>query len=220
MKFNGKIAGKVMVGLPIPITTKDVESLVAAPPGSRTTGVVARLRASHHNVARLLAHGLDNREVAAMTGYTENRISQLANAPAMQDLIATYRERVEERQAAELDQYVALKTKNMIAAERHIADQIDALDEEGELLPIKTALAVSADGADRLGYGKKSQVNHNHEFASALERAIARSGKVVDVTPSVKQIEPPQSGPPVPRTILPLNSQAEPASRPLIRRRA
>lgn len=220
---NAKVATMPMVGPPAPITRNDLSALAEAAPGTRNVGHVARLKASHHNVARLHAWGMDNKEVAAHTGYTPERISQLVNAPAMQELIASYRARLEEKQEENIDAYLSLKAQNMIAAERHIADAIAVADEEGELLPIKTALAISADGADRLGYSKRSQVTVNHEFANALDKAIARSKKVIDVTPSAACNEPPQQAQAfLPVTVSPSTPtrNAESEQRPLIKRRA
>jgi hypothetical protein len=206
------------IGTPVPVTVQDMEVLVSATPGSRTTASVARLRASHHNIARLIAWGLDHKRVAAMTGYSPQRVGQLAEAPAMKELIASYKEKVEDKQEEAIDAYMLLKAQNMIAAERHISDHFEELDEAGELMPVKVALAVSADAADRLGYSKRSQVTHNHEFASALEKAIARSRKVIDITPAAA-IEPPQRGPVLNPPRVP-NSDVGRPQQILIKRRA
>lgn len=222
---NAKIATLPLVGAPIPLVPADLEVLAKAEPGSRQTTHVARLKASHHNVARLLAWGMTNKEVAAMTGFTPERVSQLQQAPAMKELIASYKALVEEKQAENIDAYLTLKAQNMIAAERHIADAIAEADANDELLPIKTALAISADGADRLGYGKKTQVTVNHDFAAQLERAIARSQGAKVIEASAVRTEPPRLGPPtippLPRPAIPRPTPiAESEQRPLIRRRA
>lgn len=195
LNATAKMASIPRVGIPTAVTVQDMEMLAQATPGSRTTSSIARLRASHHNIARLIAWGMSNKQAAAYTGYTPERVGQLVGAPAMQELIASYKEKIEPKQEEAIDTFLLLKAQNMIAAERHIADQFDALDEAGELMPVKTALAVSADGADRLGYAKRTQVTVNHEFANALDKAIARSKKVIDATPAAA-IEPPRHVPP------------------------
>ncbi len=104
----------------------------------------------------------------------------------------------------------------MIAAERHIADSIAEADEAGDLLPIRTALAISADGADRLGYGKRStNLNINADLGAALERAIARSGKgpVIDSAP-IRTVPGPKPA------HLPSPDSSPGSGRPLILRRA
>lgn len=167
----------VPIGAPVPLRREDLELLHQ---GNRSQASIKRLRASHHKIARLAARGLDNKAIAAYTGYTRERVGQLVNSPAMRELIAVYAEKVQEKEDEALDAYIALKTENMMAAERHIHDHIAELDEAGELLPVKTALAISADGADRTGYGKReTRVNVNVDLAAALERAIKRSGKEI-----------------------------------------
>ncbi len=148
-----------------------------------------RLRDSHHFVARLLAAGFDNKRVAALTGYSQVRIQQLSSAPAMQDLIASYRAKIDESWAEVIDAYTDLAVGNMIAAERQLRDHIAEADETGDLLPVRELVAISADRADRFGYGKKStSVNVNVDFAARLESAIARSktieGRIVPASQS------------------------------------
>jgi hypothetical protein len=215
MNQRGTVTSKVMIGQPTELARDDLSKLER---GNRTTGNVQKLRSSHHEIARLSAQGFTGVEVAGLTGYTKERVGQLLNSPAMVELVAIYRERRADAQQEQFDAYLMLKTNNMIAAERHIADHIADLDDSNELLPVKTALAISADGADRTGYGKRQTVNVNHDFAAALEKAIARSGKIVDVTPtpSVPRHLSSQAPPPASSR----NSEPEAAERPLIRRRA
>ena len=178
MNRRALVSAPIIIGTPAPLSRDDLAALTR---GDRQIGVVARMRASHHRIARLLAHGLTNTEVAALTGFTRERVGQLAASPAMKELIANYMDRVAEKDEANADAYLDLKFSNMVAAERHIADAIDEADANGEILPIRTALAISADGADRLGYGKRTTTtNLNVDLGAALERAIARSGKVIE----------------------------------------
>lgn len=162
-----------------PITREDLPRLLG--PRDKTAAHPKRLMESHHDVARFLAAGFDNARIAALTGYSANRISVLASAPAMQELVAHYRSKIDEAFIASQDAYFDLATRNMLAAERHIADRIAELDADGEVLPIRDAIAISRDAADRFGYGKKqTNLNVNADFAALLEKAIAKSGKVID----------------------------------------
>ena len=150
-------------------------------PRDKAMSMPQRLKESHHTVARLVATGIELSQVAALTGYSYNRVHQLTQAPAMVALIAHYRARIDETFVASVDAYYDLATRNMIAAERHIADHISDLDTEGELLTLKDAIAISRDAADRFGYGKKqTNLNVNADFAALLEKAIQRSGKQID----------------------------------------
>jgi len=75
------------------LTLEDLGDL-GAPKGS-TTPPVARLRATHHLLARALASGKRPGEAAALTGYSLSRISILQNDPAFQELVAMYTEEVQ-----------------------------------------------------------------------------------------------------------------------------
>ena len=152
-----------------------------------------KLRESHRYVAMLVAAGLNDLQIAERTGYSGNRVHQLKGAPAFQELVARLRHQVTDNMLESVDEYQRLAFGNMIRAERHIADALDEADEQGELIPIKTALAVSRDGADRFGYGKKNtNINVNVDFAAQLEAAIRRSGK--DTVLGLKEINAVPSG--------------------------
>lgn len=156
-------------------------------PRAKPQASIGKIRDSHHMAARLLAAGLRVYEVAERTGYSAQSITRFQSVPAFQELMAHYRSIADEAYAKVHDQYQTASLANMLAAERHIADHIAELDEAGELLPVKTALAISADKADRFGYGKKTtNLNVNVDFAKNLEGMIRRSGKTIDVTPGAK----------------------------------
>ena len=144
-----------------------------------------RFRDSHRRLARLFASGLTVAQVHERCGYSMSRVSTLHSDPAFQELIAEYRESVNENWAKGADEYYGLAHSNMVEAERQIEEHLARAHEENEPLPIKHLLAVSRDAADRLGYGKKSSkdVNLNIDFADKLQRAIARSGKVINQAP-------------------------------------
>lgn len=214
---KGAIAAPIPIGQPTALIAADLERLKQP----RYVGTTPqKLRDSHHMIARLAAMGLRVMKIAEQTGYSRVRVTQLLDSPAMQELVSQYRLKVDAEFAEGADAFFTLATSNMIAAERHIADQIAEADEAGELLPIRTALAISRDAADRFGYGKKSQqLNINVDFASQLERAIARSGKGPLLEASV-------AGPAHPLSVLPASSQNQTRSRApepqplLLRRRA
>lgn len=149
----------------------------------RTRPAAARFRDPHHNVARLIAAGLRLPEVAKRTGYSIGRVTMLHGDPAFQELIAYYRKLVDQTFLMATDDYFELLTSNMVKAERMIADKLDTADFDGETLPVRDLATISRDAADRLGYGKKqTTVNVNVDFAAQLERAIKRSGKVIEST--------------------------------------
>jgi hypothetical protein len=131
-------------------------------------------------VARLLASGLTQVEVAAQTGYSKKRIMDLAAAPAMQELLSKYRDEIHGAWRDSSDQYFEYIYSNGIKAQRQIGDALDDADEPGAApIPINRLLAIAADSADRVGYTKKTtNVNINVDFAKQLEAAISRSRRI------------------------------------------
>lgn len=73
------------------IDRADIARAQATAEGPGTATTVKRIRDSHHKVARLLADGLQNIEVAAITGYTPQRIYLLKQDPTFQELMEYYR---------------------------------------------------------------------------------------------------------------------------------
>jgi hypothetical protein len=177
--FQGRPRRRIVIESVRAITRQDLPRILK--PRDKSATIPQKLRESHHTIARLLATGLSQTRVAFLTGYTPTRVNQLATAPAMQDLIANYRAQATESFVETVDAFYDLATANMLAAERHLADRIGELDEVGELLSVREALAISRDAADRFGYGKKqTNLNVNADFAALLEKAIAKSGKIID----------------------------------------
>ena len=161
-----------------PLTREDLAEIMIP----RNAPVVQRLRDPHHHVVRLIAAGVrPMEEVARRSGYTIARIHGLNTDPAFKELVASYRGAIDAAFIRSQDDYYELATSNMVKAERQIAEKLERAEEEGELLPTRDLIAISRDAADRFGYGKKAMnVNVNVDFASKLEQAIARSGKVID----------------------------------------
>ena len=158
-----------------PMVESDLEYLRQPSVGIR----VKTIRESHHKIARLIASGLPLYEVAEQTGYSYIRVTTLSKDPSIMELVANYRNLLTEDWRETQSTFQALAMHNMVAAERQLADKIDAADAADELLPTRELLAISSDRMDRFGYGKKNMnVNVNVDFAAKLEAAIARTKKV------------------------------------------
>lgn len=155
----------------------------------RTIPAVKKLRDPHHALARYIASGLSISEAAERSGYSYSRAAVLHADPSFQDLVATYRGKVDEAWVAAQDDVQRLAVSNMLKAERMLADKLDDMDESGETPSIREIVAITADRMDRFGYSKKTtNLNVNLDFAAKLERAIQRTAKVIDATPN----EPPR----------------------------
>ena len=177
--LRGKIAKTMRLIEVIPLTRSDLETLRL--PRARTQA--QRFREAHHRIAQLLAKGLSQMDVARVVGYSVTRISQLEADPSFQQLIAVYRERENERTDEIIDPVKELAEHLTMRYLRAAADNLDRAEDEGELIPLKTAIMGAGDLMDRFGYGKRQMnVNVNVDFAAQLEKARARSSKVIDMT--------------------------------------
>ena len=72
------------------LTEADMAAL-NGPRGSSPPRLVQKMRSSHHALARCLASGMKAVQAAAVTGYTQNRISILQQDPTFQALVTDYR---------------------------------------------------------------------------------------------------------------------------------
>lgn len=175
------------VALVGPLTEADLGALSA--PRDSKAPTVARLKDSHHRLARCLASGMTPGAAAGQTGYSISSVSRLQQDPSFIDLIAVYR-----RASAEtFAEYSDVAMGNLIKGERLIEEALEAVGERdeplslGELRPVADLVS---DRADRFGYPKQA-VNHNvsHDLAGRLEAARRRSG-LVDVTPPCSPAKP------------------------------
>ncbi len=149
--------------------------------------VAQRLRDPHHRLARFIAMGHNNTVAAQLSGYSINRVAMFMTDPAFQQLVAEYRNIVNESFKEQVDEYMQLSVSNMVKAERMVAEHFDKADEEGELLPLSKLDAISQGRMDRFGYGKKqTNLNVNVDFAAQLEKARQRSGRIIDQPPQPK----------------------------------
>ena len=180
---RGKLAQAPRILSVRPLAKDDLACLKQA----RTIPRVKSFRDSHHRVARLIALGYRNEEVLRITGFSATRLATLKQDPAFQELIAQYREKAFEADRAEIDEMQETSRSNMLRAERQLEEHFDKADEEGELLPVKTLLAITSDRADRFGYPKKKEINSNYtvDFAKRIERMMASRGQgsVIDAKP-------------------------------------
>lgn len=73
----------------------DLPLILEPPPQGAFTPPLARIRNSHHMLARLLAEGKSGQEASLVTGYAPSRISILQNDPAFSELVVYYKGQVE-----------------------------------------------------------------------------------------------------------------------------
>ena len=122
----------------------DKDMLENPPANGLPTPMLQKLRASHHMLARLLAEGRRDVEVAMVTGYSQVRIGVLKHDPAFQELVAYYAGQTEVRY---LDLHSRLATLG--------ADTVEVLqervDEEPEKFTTNELLKIAEMALDRSG---------------------------------------------------------------------
>ena len=143
--------------------------------------LIERYREHHHAIASMMAAGMTDAMIRRQTGVSFYRLSSYRSDPTFNELIAQKAEKIAEKFDQNIDAYLDLGMGNMIRSEALIAERLN----EDEPIPLLTLDRISQGRADRFGYSKHSTMRVEHDFASMLDKAIARSGKA----PEIKQIE-------------------------------
>ena len=138
------------------------------------------MRETHHRLARMVAAGFRTEEILRLTGYSYTRLHQLRHDPAFQELVAAYKDKVDEAYVRGVDEFWETSTSNMLRGERKIEQILDD-DDEGLLekpLTLGQLMALTSDRADRFGYSKKIvNRNENLDFAKMMEQVARASGR-------------------------------------------
>lgn len=111
---------------------------------------IARLRQIHHEIARLLASGLTETEVAASTGYSLSRISILKRDPSFKELLAYYAARSEE-------QFLDVRKRLAILGTDAVAELQDRLDYKPDSLTNTQLIEITKTTLDRAGFSPVSK---------------------------------------------------------------
>lgn len=194
------------------LTRADLAVLAQPRPGQS----IQALRDVHHMMARAVASGLSNIEVAENCGRSINYVSILKADPAFIDLVAHYRTILTAEWKEAADPVIGYMRNNALKAQAMISDKLDQALEQGEFLPTRDLLGIAEFGHDRTGYGKVNKnVNINVDFAAQLEAARRRSAgaRTIEASPALAPQSPTRvSPPPVP------SSSATPSTPRILRR--
>lgn len=104
-----------LIAVARPLTPADLPALQskrALQPGQAPK--LKQIRHAHHQLARLLATGMEQNEAALITGYSPAWISNIKNDPQFQDLMATY---AGQRQLAFVDVLERMKSLGLTCLE-------------------------------------------------------------------------------------------------------
>lgn len=155
---------KVAIGIHAvrPIDPQDFISLQTSSGYTEGAAPLKRLRATHHQLARLLAAGSSPEECTILTHYCASRISVLQSDPTFNALVESYRK--------ELTSAVAdIPGQLLNVALDSLQEFRDRLEDEPGNISDKDLLAAAKLGLDRAGYGPSSTVNNNHKHGLSDE---------------------------------------------------
>ncbi len=148
-----------------------------------------RLSERHKNVARLVARGYTNCQVALMTGYTEPTISNLKHDPAFQELQAIYSREVDIDFATADEKLVGIFHDSMDQL-RDKLDQSAESEDEKEKLSVGQLLEISKFAADRSGHGPQTKATNINVNVGIAERLTAARQRVIDrAAPTLEIVE-------------------------------
>jgi len=183
------------------VTRADLSHLTV----KREPKTIQSLRDNHHRIARAVASGMSNVDIAAACGISVNRVSMLKADPSFEELVAHYRGIVT-AEWAQQDTVIEFLRSNALKAQAMLSDKLDDAAEKGEFLPTRDLLGIAELGLDRTGYGKVNKnVNVNVDFAARLETARQKA----DAARAARTIEGEILPAPVPASL-----RSEPAAKP------
>lgn len=148
---------------------KPGQGKVDAPqPGpSQSVSPIQRLRTSHHLLAKLLAEGTAQVEVAMITGYSQTYISNIQKDPSFAELLTYYKSQLGE---VYLNVHQRLASLGM-----DVVDEMQhRLNSEPDAWTLKDLEEVGKMALDRAGFGPQSTVNHKGSIALVTPEQLSR----------------------------------------------
>lgn len=173
----------VEISIVRPIGPEDLELLANPPSQGSTAPTLQSLRATHHQLAQLLAKGVTEGEASLLTGYSLSRISILQADPTFSELLANYSAQRDLAFADTLERMRVLGLSALDELQERLENDPSKwtnreVMEMAELMLVKPRLASS--GGLAVGSGSPSgapPVTVNVKFVSANTPALVIDGK-------------------------------------------
>lgn len=145
----------------------NIETLEAME-AKRQTPSILKTRSTHHEIARRMALGQKDVQIAREMGYSQSRLSLLKGDPMFAALVNDY--------AATRDEAVAdiqsMLTNTSVTA---LAVLQERLEDDPDSITVQDLTKLSALGLDRIGFGATSKnVNLNVNSTASLDEIKAR----------------------------------------------
>lgn len=181
LTFVGRVKGRTHTITPLLVEFErelDYQDLVeraSTEVGSKPP-VLKTLRDSHHNIARMMAEGLRNEAISAVSGYAASRISILKKDPAFEELVEFYRDSKEKH-------FTDVNMRLSQMALDAVAEIQVRLDEEPEKVKMGELMELSKLGMDRTGHGptqtlKTENLNYTPEDLRKMKERVRGQEKV------------------------------------------
>lgn len=175
------------------LTSEDIQSLSNLKDGDLNQDFqpVLKLRSEHQNLARLVAEGVRNEEIAQITGYSISYISSLKSSdPAFKNLVDYYKAQIHEGFVeVNASLHSRLVSISMLAAEE-LQERLIEKPQDFNNRELNETLSMVAD---RTGFGTRTtNLNVNVDLGARLEKARARIGSVLPSDPRLEVNTPPQ----------------------------
>jgi hypothetical protein len=196
-RSSGRAAKAVQVEIVRSLTVSDLE-LLEVERGIKSPAV-KRIRDSHHLIARYIASGLTGAEIAALTGYSQSRISILKSDPAFMELAEFYRGNLKEIQ----DDVDRTGYAKAVAIRDEAMDIVlDRLIDTPEMLNTDMVTEIALKFGDRTGLvaaSRNSSVHYNvdltaDQVAAGRQRVERLSAVVQGALPAPQAADKPEEG--------------------------
>ena len=110
---------------------------------------------------------------------TPERVGQLTLDPAMQELIASFRDHEHVRAMTGMNEIELLRNisiQNALRSAMAMSDSLNYYEDADEKMPVRESAKIFELASDRVGFGKHvTNTNVNIDFAAQLDLAIDRS---------------------------------------------
>jgi hypothetical protein len=137
------------------------------PPALSPRGAVARLRDSHHAVARLTAEGRNPAEISALSGYSPSHLWKIRRDPGFIELVNHYRAEARAACANMMDRMETLGMDTVAELQERLAESPESFTNEELQSQLKLL-------ADRTGFAPVRQTNVNVTVGLAERLEAAR----------------------------------------------
>ena len=158
-----------------------------------------RIKERHRLLAKFVAAGLTRNEIAARLDMTPERVGQLTLDPAMQELIASFRDHEHVRAMTGMNEIELLRNisiQNALRSAMAMSDSLNYYEDADEKMPVRESAKIFELASDRVGFGKHvTNTNVNIDFAAQLDLAIDRSRSMRTISTPRLTLEGASPGP-------------------------